>query len=129
MMPTSLHPCDVGDLPRFMQLAVCGSHLPLDQKNLQSNWKTRYPTFLKREKVGGLWVDIKEADLWLDQRGKQLLSTGLLSEKRRRNPGWEPAGNRLETLVGAQGRILDRLAELVALRLHAKSSSASGGQE
>lgn len=125
MIPISLHPCDTGDLPRFMQLAACGSHLPLDQKNLQSNWKTRYPTFLKREKVGGLWVDIKEADHWLDQRGKQLLSTGLLIEKRRRNPGWVPTGERLEALAGTQLMMIDKLAELVSLRLHAKSTGGA----
>jgi hypothetical protein len=121
---SSFHPCDIGDLPHFVQLTACGAHLPLDEKNLRSNWKKRYPTFLKREKIGGLWVDVKAADSWLDERGKQLLSTCLLDDKRRRNPGWQPAGNRLKALAGTQLEILEKLAELVSLKLHAKSTGS-----
>lgn len=112
------HPCDFGDLPEFVQLSACAHLLPIDQKNLQSNWKTRYPHFLERRQIGGLWIDVQACDRWLDERGKKLLSTGLLEEKRRRNPGWIPAGERLEALAGAQLQIIDKLAQLVAQRLH-----------
>lgn len=122
MITTSLHPCDVGDLPHFIQLSRCLQHLPIDDRNLQSNWKTRFPEFIKREKIGGLWLDVKEADKWLDARGKKLLSPSLLADKRRRNPGWEPAGNRLDALVSAQERIVQKIAEIVALKLHANAT-------
>lgn len=118
-MTIRLHPCDVGDLPEFIQLARCVQHLPIDDRNLQSNWKTRFPEFIKREKIGGLWLDVREADKWLDARGKKLLSPSLLADKRRRNPGWEPAGNRLEALVSAQEKIIQKIAEIVAIKLHA----------
>lgn len=118
MITASLHPCDIGDLPILIQLARCLQHLPIDEKNLQSNWKMRYTDFVRREQIGGLWVDIKEADSWLDARGKKLLSPSLLADKKKRNPGWLPAGDRLEALVGAQEEIINKVAELVALKLH-----------
>lgn len=126
MSPASLHPCATGDLPEFIQLSACAHLLPIDQKNLQSNWKARYPTFVERRKLGGLWIDVQACDRWLDERGKKLISTGLLQEKIRRNPGWIPAGVRLEALAGAQDRILDELVELVAHKLHPKSTTAGG---
>lgn len=122
----SLHPADLGDLPKFVQLGACAHLLPLDQKNVQSNWKTRYPDFLERRRLGGLWVNVKECDQWLDERGKKLLSTGLLEEKKRRNPGWAPAGDRLEALAGTQNEMIDKLAELVAQRLHANTTAFDG---
>jgi hypothetical protein len=121
MITASLHPCDVGDLPSLIQLSRCFQHLPIDDRNLQSNWKTRFP-FVKRENIGGLWLDIKEADQWLDARGKKLLSPSLLADKKKRNPGWAPAGDRLEALVSAQDRIVQKIAEIVALKLHANQT-------
>lgn len=122
MITSGLHPCDVGDLPEYIQLARCTLHLPIDERNLQSNWKLRYP-FIRREKIGGLWLNIKAADNWLDARGKKLLSPSLLTDKKRRNPGWQPAGDRLEALVGAQEKIIQKIAETVALKLHANHTS------
>lgn len=117
IITSSLHPVDAGDLPEFIQLSRCTLHLPIDEKSLQSNWRSRYP-FIKREHVGGLWLDIKQADNWLDARGKKLLSPSLLADKKRRNPGWQPAGARLEALVGAQEQIIQKIVEAVALKLH-----------
>lgn len=117
-MNAGLHPCDIGDLPIWVQLSTCSHLLPVDQRNLHSNWKSRYPFFIERRKVGGLWINVKKCDQWLDERGSRLLSPQLIGEKKRRNPGWQPAGDRLETLVGAQDEILNKLAILVAQRLH-----------
>jgi len=122
MIISSLHPCDVGDLPVDIQLSRCILHLPIDEKSLQSNWKKRYP-FVKRESAGGLWLDIKAADNWLDARGKKLLSPSLLADKKRRNPGWQPAGDRLEALVGAQEQIIQKIVEAVTLKLHVNHTS------
>lgn len=124
MFPANLihHPCTVGDLPEFVQLTACAHLLPIDQRSLQSNWKTRYPDFLERRKVGGLWINVQACDQWLDERGKKLLSSGLLEEKRRRNPGWIPAGERAEAWLAAQSEILEKLADLVARKLHTNST-------
>jgi hypothetical protein len=130
MITSSLHPCDVGDLPEYIQLSRCTLHLPIDERSIQSNWKTRFP-FIRREKIGGLWLDIKAADNWLDARGKKLLSPSLLADKKRRNPGWEPAGNRLEALVGSQEQIIQKVAEIVALKLHSNHTHLTkmGGEQ
>ena len=125
MTISSLHPCVVGDLPTWVQFSACSHLLPIDEKNIQSNWKTRYPNFIDRRKVGGLWVDVKKCDQWLDERGSRLLSHMLLVEKRRRNPGWCPAGDRLEALASAHLQMIDKLAELVALKLHAQSTGGA----
>lgn len=125
MTISRLHPCVLGDLPAWVQLSSCSHLLPIDEKNIQSNWKTRYGDFIERRKVGGLWVDVKKCDQWLDERGSRLLSDMLLVEKRRRNPGWSPAGDRLEALAGAQLEMIDKLAELVALKLHAQSTGGA----
>ena len=118
MMPIRLHPCDFGDLPTLIQLATCSHFLPISDRNLQSNWKLRYSAFIVRQKIGGLWLDVKKCDNWLDERGKKLLSPQLIEAKKKRNPGWVPARDRVETLVGAQQEILDKLVEIVALKLH-----------
>ena len=133
MMLPSLHPCDLGDIPAFVQFSAHGYLIPLDEKNLQSNWKTRYPSFLERRKQGGLWVNVKECDQWLDERGKKLFSRGLIEEKRRRNPGWIPAGDRLSlsnvALAGSQTDFIAQLATLVASKLNENSTLFSTRSE
>lgn len=111
-----LHPCDLGDLPEYVSLKVASPFLPIDSRNLSSNWKARYGGFVHREK-SGLRVDVKAADAWLDERGKALLSPLLMQEKRRRNPGWVPAGERLQALAG-RTEIMDHLVLALARDLH-----------
>lgn len=87
----SAHPVDIGDLPGEVLFSCYADLLPLNRATVQKHWRERYP-FLVRRKCG-LIVLVKEADLWLDQRGKRLFSEALLAAKRKRNPGWLPAGD------------------------------------
>lgn len=116
MMPTSLHPCDLGDLPREVLFRCFAELLPLNRSTVRKNWKERYP-FLVRRKTG-LCVDVKLADLWFDQRGKRLFSQALLDHKKAVNPGWVPAGDAsklgattLPTMVPTKATCLDSAGE------------------
>lgn len=124
-----------GDIPEFVQLKVFGRLLDLDFRSLQKNWKTRFP-FLERRKSGGLWINVRAADAFLDASGRQLLSPKILMEKRKRNPDWIPAGERFSGAVSAlagveHGDFINHLAILVAQKLHEKSTkfSQSGGEK
>lgn len=92
--PLRLHPVDLGDLPPTIRLNAALAALPLEPRTIANHWRERYSSWVRRDK-SGLFVLIKEADTWLDERGLQLLSPRLLKEKRNRNPGWVPAGDRL----------------------------------
>lgn len=85
------HPCDSGDLPAEVLFRCFSDLLPLNTSTVRKNWKERYPFFVRRK--NGLCVDVKAADLWLDQRGQRLFSQALLDHKRAINPGWQPAGD------------------------------------
>lgn len=87
----SAHPVDIGDLPNDVLFSCYADLLPLNRATVQKHWRERYPFFVRRK--SGLFVLVKEADLWLDQRGKRLFSEALLAAKRKRNPGWLAAGD------------------------------------
>lgn len=90
-MIQNLHPCDLGDLPTEVLFRNFANLLPLNAATVRKNWRERYPFFVRRKT--GLCVDVKAADLWLDQRGERLFSQALLNHKRAINPGWVPAGD------------------------------------
>ena len=90
MIPTSLHPCDTGDLPKEVLFRCFAELLPLNKSTVRKNWKDRYPFFIRRKT--GLCIDVKAADIWFDQRGERLFSQALMDHKRAINPGWYPAG-------------------------------------
>lgn len=87
----SAHPVDVGDLPSEVLFRCYADLLPLNQVTVQKHWRERYPFFVRRK--SGLFIQVKQVDVWLDQRGKPLFSQALLDAKRKRNPGWLPAGD------------------------------------
>lgn len=87
----------IGDVPDFVQFKVFGRLLDLDMESVQKNWRTRFP-FVERRK-SGLWLDVKAADKFLDEAGRPLLSPKILVEKRKRNPGWMPAGERFSAAL------------------------------
>lgn len=87
----SAHPVDVGDLPSEVLFRCYADLLPLNQVTVQKHWRERYPFFVRRK--SGLFIQVKQVDVWLDQRGKPLFSQALLDAKRKRNPGWIPAGD------------------------------------
>lgn len=117
MTTFSFHPVDLGDLPPRLKLRDWGTLLPLDLDGIGKNWAERYSAFISREECGearALWIDVKAADRWLDERGRALFSEIALVEKRRRNPGWTPARDRLDAvLAGLQGKILREIAALI----------------
>lgn len=121
----TLHPVDLGDVPEAVHLSAFGHLLPLDGRGLQSNWKSRY-SFIERREKGRLWINVKAADQWLDERGRPLLSEGIITEKKKRNPSWRPARDRVEgALAGIPEKILtDFLAHLVTQ----KSTSSTCGE-
>jgi hypothetical protein len=90
MIPTSLHPCDIGDLPGEVLFRCFSQLLPLNASTVRKNWKERYPFFVRRKT--GLCIDVKAADIWFDQRGERLFSQLLLAHKKAKNPDWQPAG-------------------------------------
>lgn len=127
-MTLSLHPVDLGDLPEFVQYSAVDHLIPIEAHTLKSHWKTRYQFVERRAMgIGGLSINIKQCDEWLDARGKALLSMQLLKEKIRRNPGWVPAGERIEALAGAHDGILNELADLVAQKLSKNFTAKVGG--
>ena len=91
MITASLHPCDSGDIPAEVLFRCFANLLPLNAATVRKNWKERYPFFVRRKT--GLYVDVKAADFWFDQRGERLFSQALLVHKRSINPGWVPAGD------------------------------------
>lgn len=89
MKQINLHPCDNGDLPAKVLYRCFTEILPIKAQTARKHWKERYPFFVRNK--DGLYIDVKAADLWLDQRGEKLFSESLLEKKRERNPDWRPA--------------------------------------
>ena len=118
MMPTSLHPCDSGDLPSEVLFRYFAELLPLNAATVRKNWKERYPFFIRRKT--GLCIDVKAADLWFDQRGEKLFSQLLLAHKKAKNPGWQPAGD---------GKVVAPTLPLMAPTKAAKFDSAGETDE
>lgn len=118
----NLHPVDLGDLPAEVRLNAWGHLLPIDQSGIQKNWRSRYAEFI-RSVDGALWIDIKAADCWLDQRGKAIFSELALKEKMRRNPGWIPARDRLNGAL--DGLPVQIMRELAGLLEHVKLLSST----
>ncbi len=87
---TGVHPCDSEDVPAYVLYRFFTDLLPIRKESIRKNWRQRYPFFVRKRE--GLFVDVKAADLWLDQRGQKLFSQALLDKKRERNPDWVPVG-------------------------------------
>ena len=98
-MSATVHPCDAEDLPTFVLYRFFTDLLPISKESIRKNWRQRYPFFVRKRE--GLFIDVKAADLWLDQRGHRLLSQALLNKKRERNPDWVPAGEFVEAVAPA----------------------------
>lgn len=96
MKQINLHPCDSGDLPAKVLYRCFTEILPIKAQTARKHWKERYPFFVRNKE--GLYIDVKAADLWLDQRGEKLFSESLLEKKREKNPDWRPVDvNRVAT--------------------------------
>jgi hypothetical protein len=107
----TVHPCDLGDLPAYVLYRFFTDFLPIKKESIRKNWRQRYPFFVRKRE--GLFIDVKAADLWLDQRGHKLLSQALLDKKRERNPDWVPAGEFIE--AGATASISTAIAKATKL--------------
>ena len=106
----SCHPCDCGDLPTHVLYRAFTDLLPMSKESIRKNWRQRYPFFSRKKE--GLLVDVKAADLWLDQRGKKLFSQALLEKKRERNPDWRPVGDFAEAVAPASGTVAGKANQL-----------------
>lgn len=88
MITSNQHPSDLGNIPFEVLYRCFGDLLPVGTDSIHRHWKELYP-FISRKK-DGLYINVKKADLWLDQRGEKLFSELLLVRKRERNPDWLP---------------------------------------
>jgi hypothetical protein len=118
-----LHPVDLGDLPPLIRFSACEGLFPCSNASIRSHHS--HSEWLVRQD-GTLMVDIRLADAWLDARGAVLLSTRLLERKRRRNPGWTPAGDRLHDALAGRREILEELGQLIARQLHQIATGEGG---
>lgn len=100
-MQIDLHPCGLGDLPGAIELIQALPHLSLTERTIRNHWKTHYPWVI-REK-SGLFVDIRACDSWMDSRGMPMISPKLIVVKKRRNPGWVPVSEQIDSGMLIEG--------------------------